>query len=257
MLSLVFSIRMKYRPNAARCQPLNTRMKRLLEHLLQEDDCARIFGKTLFGDLLGGEKDLTQEKEIRKAVQSFFSDKLTYRDKPENVVNAFRELLKCKGKFPNELQPNISLVYRGVRLGMGDILKVKDWKFVDDTRQEIIGTATYQSKYPIQSWSASKIRAEFFAIDFPSWRKKKIVPAIVIAVPNKNDMLFNTTFVRSLKLGSKRTAKFSNEQEMVRVSNEPLQCKFVIPVQYLKMIEGVSQPVIDHLASTAGLRVTA
>jgi len=147
-------------------------MKRLLEHLLQEDDCARIFGNTLFGDLKGGERDLTQEKEIRKAVQSFFSDKLTYRDKPENVVNAFRELLKCKGKFPNELQPNVSLVYRGVRMTMPDILKIKDWKFVDDTRQEIIGTGNYQSKYPIQSWSASKIRAEFFAIDFPSWRKK-------------------------------------------------------------------------------------
>lgn len=232
-------------------------MKRLLEHLLQEDDCARIFGKTLFGDLVGGEKDLTQEKEIRKAVQSFFSDKLTYRDKPEAVVNAFRELLKCKGKFPNELQPNVSLVYRGVRMTAGDILKVKDWKFVDDTRQEIVGTGNYQSKYPIQSWSASKIRAEFFSIDFPSWRKKKIVPAVVLAVPSKNEMLFNTAFVRSLKMGSKRTAKFSNEQELVRVSNSSLQCKFVIPVQYLKMIEGLPQPVIDHLAATAGLRVTA
>jgi len=257
MLSLVFSIRVKYKPSPAFCQPLNTHMKRLLEHLLQEDDCARIFGNTLFGDLNGGEKDLTQEKEIRKAVQSFFSDKLTYRDKPETVVNAFRELLKCKGKFPNELQPNVSLVYRGVRMTMPDILKIKDWKFVDDTRQEIIGTGNYQSKYPIQSWSASKIRAEFFAIDFPSWRKKKIVPAIVIAIPSKNEMLFNTSFVKNLKMSSKRTAKFSNEQEIVRVSNDSLSCKFLIPVQYLKMIEGVSQPVIDHLATTAGLRITA
>lgn len=232
-------------------------MKRLLEHLLQEDDCVRIFGNTLFGDLFNGEKDLTQEKEIRKAVQSFFSDKLTYREKPETIVNAFRELLKCKGKFPNELQPNVTLVYRGVRLNMSDIIKIKDWKFIDDTRQEIIGTGTYQSKYPIQSWSASKIRAEFFAIDFPSWRKKKIVPAIVIAVPNKNDMLFNTNFVKSLKLSNKRTSKFSDEQEIVRVSTDSLSCKFVIPTQYLKMIEGVPKSVVDHLATTAGLRITA
>jgi hypothetical protein len=140
---------------------------------------------------------------------------------------------------------------------MSDIIKIKDWKFIDDTRQEIIGTGTYQSKYPIQSWSASKIRAEFFAIDFPSWRKKKIVPAIVIAVPNKNDMLFNTNFVKSLKLSNKRTSKFSDEQEIVRVSTDSLSCKFVIPTQYLKMIEGVPKSVIDHLATTAGLRITA
>lgn len=232
-------------------------MRTLLEHLLQEDDCARIFGNALFGDLLGGEKDLTQEKEIRKAVQSFFSDKLTYREKPEAVVKAFQELLKCKGKFPNELQPNVSLVYRGVRLTTPDILKIKDWKFIDETHQEIIGTGSYKSKYPIQSWSASKIRAEFFAIDFPSWRKKKMIPAVVIAVPPKSEMLFNTSFVKSLKLGSKKTAKFSNEQELVRVSNDALSCKFVIPVQYIKMIEGLPQPLIDHLAATAGLRVTA
>jgi hypothetical protein len=75
-------------------------MRRLLEHLLLEDDCVRIFGKTLFGDLSWGARDLTQEKEIRKAVQQFFSDKLTYRDKPESVVNAFRELLdNAKASF--------------------------------------------------------------------------------------------------------------------------------------------------------------
>lgn len=232
-------------------------MKRLLEHLLQEEDCAKIFGKTLFGDLLGGEKDLTQEKEIKKAVQHFFSDKLTYRAKPESVVKAFRALLNCKSKFPAELQPNVTLVYRGVRLTMPDILKVKDWKFVDETRQEITGTGTYTSKYPIQSWSASKIRAEFFAIDFPSWRSKKLIPTVVVATPDKSDMLFNTAFVTKLKASSKSTAEYSKEQEIVRVSDKPIPCRFVIPVQYIKMTDGITQPVADHLLATAGLRIMA
>lgn len=232
-------------------------MKRLIEHLLQEDDCAKIFGKTLFGDLFGGEKDLTQEKDIRKAVQHFFSDKLTYRTKPESVVNAFRALMKCKSKFPAELQPNVTLVYRGVRLTFPDILKIKDWKFVDDTRQEITGTGVYTSKYPMQSWSSSKIRAEFFAIDFPSWRSKKLIPTVVVAMPDKADMLFNTAYITKFKAAGKSTAKYSKEQEIVRVSDRPLSCRFVIPVQYIKMIDEVPQPVIDHLLTTAGLRITA
>ncbi len=239
------------------CQPLNTHMKRLLEHLLQEEDCVKIFGKTLFGDLIGGEKDLTQEKEIKKAVQHFFSDKLTYRAKPESVVKAFRALLNCKSKFPAELQPNVTLVYRGVRLTMPDILRVKDWKFIDETHQEITGTGIYTSKYPIQSWSASKIRAEFFAIDFPSWRSKKLIPTVVVATPDKSDMLFNTAFVTKLKASSRNTAEYSKEQEIVRVSDKPIPCRFVIPVQYIKMTDGITQPVKDHLLATAGLRITA
>lgn len=232
-------------------------MKRLLEHLLQEDDCAKVFGNVLFGNPPGSENDLAKEKEIRKAVQSFFSDKLTYRSKPENVVNAFRQLLKCKGKFPNELQPNVSLLYRGVRMKEADILKVKDWKFVDETKQEIVGTGTYTSKYPIQSWSASKIRAEFFSIDFPDWRAKHLIPAVVIAVPDKEEMLFNTKFVMDFKRKMKSTQKYAMEQEIVRVSTKPISCKFVLPTQYIRMVDGLSQRTIDHLVATAGFRVRA
>lgn len=236
---------------------INIHMKRLLEHLLQEDECAKIFGNVLFGNPPNQEIDLAQEKEIRKAVQSFFGDKLTYRTKPENVVNAFRQLLRCKGRFPKELQPNVSLLYRGVRLKESDILRVKDWKYVDETRQEIVGTGTYKSKYPIQSWSASKIRAEFFSIDFPEWRSKKLIPTVVIAVPDSSEMLFNTKFVMDFKKSMKSTQKFSMEQEIVRVSDKPLQCKFVVPTQYVKMIDGLSQKTIDHLVATAGFRTTS
>jgi len=232
-------------------------MKSLLEHLLQEDDCAKVFGNVLFGNPPGEERDSTKEKDIRKAVMSFFGDRLMYKQKPQAVVNAFRELLKCKGKFPEELQPNVSLLYRGIRLKESDIVKVKDWKFTDDTKQELVGTGTYKSKYPVQSWSASKIRAEFFSIDFPDWRREKLLPAIVMAVPDRSEMLFNTKFVMELKKHAKGTQKYYMEQEIVRVSDKKINCKFFLPTQYVRMVDGLSRKTIDHLVSTAGFRPTA
>jgi hypothetical protein len=99
----------------------------------------------------------------------------------------------------------------------------------------------------------AQIRAEFFFNRFPVMvTRRRSFLLLSSPCPSKSEMLFNTSFVSKLKLGSEKTAKFSNEQELVRVSNDSPACKFVIPVQYLKMIEGLSRPVIDHLANYCG-----
>jgi hypothetical protein len=77
----------------------------------------------------------------------------------------------------------------------------------------------------------------------------------VIATPDKRDMLFNTAFLAKFKAADPKTAKYSKEREIVRVSSTAIPCRFVVPVQYIKMLEGLPRSVTDHLFNTAGLRI--
>lgn len=225
-------------------------MKSIAEHLLAEDVCLQKFGKVLFGDVLGGEKDTPYEKALSNKLRIFFGlhGQFSERDK---LVDAFRELKKCTGHFPKELSPNTGIIYRGVRRTATDLIKVKDWKYVDQTKEMIVGTVKYESRYPIQSWTTNSMIAWGFASSGVVAKKfqqgEKVeggyYPCVFMGVVNKNDLLFSSDFIERFK--AKAGLGIRNEFEIVRISNEPFTCKVMVRMKDLNRPLGKYKP-IDH-----------
>jgi len=228
-------------------------MKSIAEHLLAEDMCLQKFGKILFGDIFGGEPDTPYEKQLAKRMRVFFGlhGQFSERDK---LVNAFRELKKCTGHFPKELSPSTGIIYRGVRRTASDLIKVKDWKYSDPTRQNIVGTVRYESRYPIQSWTTNSLVAWGFASGWKISKQFKqgdfveggYYPCVFMGVVNKNDLLFSSDFIARFKdkagLGILR-----NEHEVVRISNEPFTCKIIVRVEDFNNPLGKFKPIDKRL----------
>jgi len=224
-------------------------MKSIAEHLLAEDVCLQKFGKVLFGDIFGGEKDTGYEKALANKMRVFFGlhGQFSERDK---LVDAFRELKKCTGHFPKELSPSTGIIYRGVRRTATDLIRVKDWKYSDQTRKVMIGTVKYESRYPIQSWTTNSMVAWGFASTRKTAKQFQqgdfveggYYPCVFMGVVNKNDLLFSSDFLSRFKhkagLGILR-----NEYEVVRISNEPFTCKIMVKMEDLIIPLGKYKPL--------------
>jgi hypothetical protein len=221
----------------------------LRKGLLFEDDsnkdCLNKFGKELFGDQFGGfEKNTKLEDEYVKLIKNFSDVQFGSNINPK-IINALQDLKNCTSTYPEILVPESETVYRGSVMKLGFFIK-NGLKL----SEELIDY-NYIPRTPIQSWSANeKIAMEFMGYYdgdlvnlgklFSKYQSKGVkyedkffldiltksenlklnIPVLYIANVDNNGFLFKHEYFNKLT--------GENEDEVIRVSSEPINVKLKV-----------------------------
>ena len=209
-----------------------------------QQECFDIFESFLFGDERNKpERDTRKEVAIYNDFEQFISGNLVKQSKT-SIIKAMKQLQKCKGIFPKDLQPKTNVLYRGSRMKIKDVEKLKStnvnfFKFGDWVKIE----GRFNGRSEIQSWSTDKNIAVGFAFsdgatEFTFGSMKNIisgelsgfngpntVPIIYEIQPVDKNLLFNTSFTNFF---SKMIIN-AKESEVVRLSNSSIKAKIYMP----------------------------
>ena len=221
----------------------------LRKGLLFEDDsnrdCLNKFGKELFGDQFGGfEKNTKLEDEYANLIRNF-GDIQFGSNINSKIIDALQDLKNCMSTYPEILVPESETVYRGSVMKLGFFIK-NGLKLSEEGIDY-----KYTPRTPIQSWSANeKMASEFMGsydedlVDlgklFVKYQLKGVkyedkfflevltknqfmnlkIPILYIANVDKNGFLFKHEYFNKLT--------GENEDEVIRVSSEPIDVKLKI-----------------------------
>lgn len=209
--------------------------------------CIKSFGYELFGDQLGGnERNTEKEDEYLTLIKNFTIDEYGASITPE-FINAINNLASCVSKYPEVLVTK-GKVYRATRIPYQYIFKMVN-KFNENNMVPYV----YKANTIIQSWTEKYEIALIFSSGISGFKlpdgaqefKKLIVkykssdniekikilnyilnkfnflnhfvPVILSVNAEDNKFLFKGKYFNKL-------SDSHDEYEVLRISNEPLQC---------------------------------
>lgn len=215
-------------------------------------NCIDNFGKELFGDQFGGfEKNTKLEDEYVNMIKNFGDINFGSNLNPK-IIDALQHLKQCVSTYPEILIPESETVYRGSNMRLSFFIKngLKLSENGIDYR--------YNPRTAVQSWSADEKIASQFAGDYDEdlaklgktfikyqsrgikhedkfflevLTKKEymnlIVPILYVADVDGNDFLFKHKYFNKLT--------GENEDEVIRVSSEPINVKLKVNISKLDL----------------------
>jgi hypothetical protein len=194
------------------------------------EDVYKDLEKIAFGDLKkADEPDTEWEAKVFKALDDYIMEPGS--SEREALAQYMPDLFKLKPKYPDDLVPNVTTVYRGIQLSGNE------YKQYINSEQNIMLTDdyVYNSRSSITSWTADAEVAKSFALQehagiigkSPDWIWMRPCPAIVKATVDKSFIL-NTNL----------TNRFRNdpvaEHEILRYANEPIITTLFIDREWLQ-----------------------
>ena len=177
------------------------------------------FENVLFGDVKADpEKDTKVEQEISSAILDFMHDSTPQNKK--KAYAALRYLDKFKNIFPDDLMPDTKEVYRGTAISIDQFVEYyTQGKLELNTtmgRHRFEGRFTYRPRSNIQSWTTDYNIATSFGNTTDNIR-------VTLFAKVNNSFILNSSINRYF---SRYTG--TNEDEIIRLSKRPIQCKMQI-----------------------------
>jgi hypothetical protein len=122
----------------------------------------------------------------------------------EEIAKSIIEFARCSRKPWFTDIGGKDRLYRGISRPLMDLKKVK---FMRVAYPLVIGTATYEAKMPVQSWTTDRGIASRFQTSSPeSWMWN--IPWVMSVKSRKQDIVFGTTYTKLM-------SSFTNEHEVV------------------------------------------
>ena len=198
----------------------------------KDSECIKKFGHLLFGDSEDNyalktwhkgkyEQNTKYEEMLWYKLETYVVTHLV--NSQEKLEPFLKELYKCKSMYPNELDQNVKVLYRGMDVSESMAFQ-KKWltkKWLkdfnpNDYHEWIEMTNSYQHKpeYAIESWTTKKNVAYEF-MDYGN----DIGILLKANIPH-NQLLFNPKFMNvafSDEVGNK-------EYEVLRIVKSPIKC---------------------------------
>jgi len=219
------------------------KLARIYERVLREGEaqsCIAKFGNVLFGDQLGGkEKNTNIEDKYLGNLHSFTDDEFGEDITPE-IKKAIVGLANCVNTYPDVLRPNSGNVFRGASSPLINFIKRGKLPTYNETAE-----LTYKGRGYIQSWTEVESAAEIFGdafeldritmeYDFSDSTLNEIIdiignvriPIILVSHTDKGNFIFKGDVLDDL-------SEFSTEYEVIRIGNEPMECKAYLNDKYL------------------------
>lgn len=204
-----------------------------LRDLISENDCNERFGNILFKkfkdyyDDYTPEADTPEEKQLYKLILKYIRGDFDFKNRPKELENSLKDLLKCKGMFQGALIPENVKLFRGTTISI-DVLRDEQKNIKKYKRMSVINKYKYIPISTIESWSEEWSMAETFVMrQLQSKYSEGRVPVIYeISSPDKY-FLFDAEFIEQFGFA---------EDESIRVTNKPIIVKMHI-LDYLKEYE--------------------
>ena len=216
----------------------------------EEDiSCLDKFGKELFGDQFGGyEKNTRLEDEYIKLINQFGATAFGQSIDPQ-FITAMVDLKKCMSTYPEVLINEPETIYRGSNMPLSFFIKNRI-KISEEPIDYI-----YNPRTIVQSWTSNPTIAKIFSEPdniinriggkFIEYHKKGLkdedkffteiltkpeylnakIPVIYITQSNESEFLFKHKYFNELTK--------TDEDELIRVSMEPLNIKLKVDFSHL------------------------
>ena len=204
-------------------------MRKIINSLVESTNMD--FEKVAFGDFQNRrERDTEDEARIFLALRSFIRGAT-----PENKATAdaaLKELLHLKSRYPDVLEPDVAVCYRGTQLQKQDYMKLA----AQGNKKKLLRIDyTYTPRSSIRSWTTKNKIAASFALtggeDLDSgWeRHSHPYPAIIQATVDQ-------TFVMNSGFTDQLSNEFlgRSESEIIRISNAPIKAVLLIKDEWLE-----------------------
>ena len=218
--------------------------------------CVKALGHELFGRELGGAEPNTKiedilVKDIRNYSLADYGEYIT-NDNP-NMVAKLKNLQSCMSVYPEILVPEGGLVYRGLKLGLRDVVTL--WH---KNHRKPIFKFQYKAKTFIESWSEdietgnafgeTDIDDSFIYLsdlmgryeDNPNEKMMDEIMSLlrcrygftIATNSNSSEFLFKAKYLDALSVMSHK------ESEVLRIGNHPINCEWRIenPLIFEKII---------------------
>jgi len=189
------------------------------------------FEKVAFGNFQNRrERDTEDEARIFRALRSFIGSAT-----PKNKATAdaaLKELLHLKSRYPDVLEPDVAVCYRGTQLQKQDYMKLAAQR---GNEKLLRIDYTYTPRSSIQSWTTKNKIAASFALNGgeildSGWKRRSHpYPAIIQATVDQT-FVMNSGFTDQLSneiLGQ-------SESEIIRISNAPIKAVMLIKDKWLE-----------------------
>lgn len=227
-------------------------MKSFKQYLSESpQECGLRYGKILFGEMIKKEKDTPEEKRLYDFMVKWTEGKDNIRSK--EFVDALKKLEKCKTVFKKELEPSKSVMYRfigfnGIKHTYKDTFFPKRMENLDiDVSiegEEWILTGGYDDI--IRENTSEKIWLGFEeeytpANEVESWTDNwktyisgyKQYGYVWKSPIIKNEVIFDSKFLESLRENTPSVRGFVGEDEIIRISKKPIKGTAYIDAQYM------------------------
>ena len=189
------------------------------------------FEKVAFGDFQNRrERDTKDEARIFLALRSFIRGAT-----PENKATAdaaLKELLHLKSRYPEVLEPNADVCYRGTQLQKQDYMKL----VAQGNKKKLLRIDyTYSPRSSIQSWTTRNKVAASFALNGgdgsgTGWHETEYPYPAIIQVTVDQTFVMNSEFTDRLS----RDAIGHSESEIIRISSTPIKAVLLIKNEWLE-----------------------
>ena len=193
------------------------------------------YGQILFGDQRfqnSPETNTVTENEAYNRISDFIWDDFGPNIQ-SNTSKLFATLIRIKenNRYKDVLMPdNYNYLYRGISFTLNNteslnsaIKLFKSFKLTEKTVGGLFGDYVYGCSYKpihkIESWTTNKLLAKEYALSSINFLPDFGV--VFRSTPTKKEMLFNTSFTNKLAMA----LHDKKEDEIIRVSSNPLNCK--------------------------------
>lgn len=248
------------------------KLVKLYEAVIIEEkaqSCLVKFGKELFDPQLSKGSELEPNTNIEDDYLKLINQFTDYHHgkalRP-TFIDAMKSLKGCISSYPEVLQPD-GVAYRGVNLPLSKLLSQYE-DISDDLDKGGVFDFIYTSQSIIQSWTIDKNNAEDFAKVSPFLLQtinqyKRVsenpnelanfatelyvnmdnisVPIVITLNTNSDDFLFKAKYFKLL-------SKYKDEDELIRVNNQPTKVSGVIINPLFKPVYGMLKAIKKHEA---------
>jgi hypothetical protein len=243
----------------------------IYEHVIKEEEvthsveaCVSQFGRELFGDELGGkERNTAHENSIVDMLKAFTDNE--YGEETNSKLKvAVKKLKACMSVYPDVLIPDNIPAYRGETIPFKYLYK--NYKQINENGSF---PYIYKAKSVIQSWTEnlaigtkyankniddSTIEQVLEGIVFETydeasdegkikWLKHKLdyfnflpydIGVLIEHIASPDSFLFKAKYFNKL-------STFDNEDEVLRITNDPLQCVASVNPAFYKLVHELNK----------------
>jgi len=226
--------------------------KREKEKEFNKNPCTKVFQRLVFGIEQGKygtrEQNTKREEEIEMSVSDWIGGDAMYSDghADDKMVADFQFIKKCVKDYPNEFEPTVSVVWRGIGvdgsvakriLPLDRLLKSKDLLEIGKGKKAktYVGVPVeYKANRAIQSWAAEPAVAAHFAT------QEGLFGGSVSVLPSP-DVKFILKQANGFKAASKADKK-SIVRSIVRTMD----------YAYKEIMEGMNVPIVYTMPTDDG-----